>query len=53
MVDTTAPTIAITSNKTALKAGDTALITFTLSEIATDFVLADITVFGGTLSNFI
>jgi len=53
MADTTPPTIAITSNKTTLKAGDLAIITFTLSEPATDFVLADVTVFGGTLSNFI
>jgi hypothetical protein len=53
MADITPPTISITSNKTALKAGDTALITFTLSEAATDFVLADITFSGGTLSNFL
>lgn len=52
MADTTPPTIAITSNKAALKAGDTALITFTLSEISTDFVFSDITVTGGILSNF-
>jgi hypothetical protein len=52
MADTTPPTIAITSNKAALKAGDTALITFTLSEAAIDFLLSDITVTGGTLSNF-
>ena len=52
MADTTPPTIAIRSNKTALKAGDTALITFTLSEQATDFLLSDIAVTGGTLSNF-
>jgi hypothetical protein len=51
-IDTTPPTIAISSNKTALKAGDTALIIFTLSEAATDFVLSDIAVSGGTLSNF-
>ena len=50
--DTTPPTIAISSNKTALKAGDTALITFTLSEPATDFALSDVAVSGGTLSNF-
>jgi uncharacterized delta-60 repeat protein len=50
--DTTPPTIAISSNKTALKAGDTALITFTLSEPATDFVVSDVVVSGGTLSNF-
>ena len=52
MADTTPPTIAITSNKTAIKAGETALITFALSEAATDFLLSDITVTGGTLSNF-
>jgi hypothetical protein len=50
--DTTAPTIAINSNKAALKAGETAQIYFTLSEIAMDFVLSDISVSGGTLSNF-
>lgn len=52
MADITPPTIVITSNKTALKAGDTAVITFTLSEVATDFLLSDLTVSGGTLSNF-
>ena len=58
MADTTPPTIAITSNKTALKAGDTALISFTLSEvvgndsISSYFTPSDVTVTGGTLSNF-
>jgi hypothetical protein len=52
MADITPPTISITSNKTALKAGDTALITFTLSEVATDFTISDIAVTGGTLSRF-
>ena len=52
MADITPPKIAITSNKTAIKAGETALITFALSEAATDFLLSDITVTGGTLSNF-
>ena len=51
-VDTITPTIAVTSNKTALKAGDTAALTFTLSEAATDFIASDITVSGGTLSGF-
>ncbi|MBI5380260.1 MAG: DUF4347 domain-containing protein, partial [Opitutae bacterium] len=50
--DTTPPTIAITSDKSALKAGETATLTFTLSESASDFVVGDITVSGGTLSNF-
>ena len=51
-VDTLAPTIAITSNTSALKAGSTASINFTLSEPSTDFTQADVTVSGGTLSNF-
>jgi hypothetical protein len=51
-VDTSLPTIAVSSNKTALKAGDTATITFTLSEPSTDFGVDDITYSGGTLSNF-
>ncbi|WP_165369967.1 Ig-like domain-containing protein, partial [Aliivibrio finisterrensis] len=51
-VDTVAPTITLTPNKTSLKNGETATITIALSEIATDFVLADLTVVGGTLSSF-
>lgn len=51
MADTTPPTIAVVANKPALKAGDTALITFTLSEDSTDFTLPDIAVNGGSLSN--
>ncbi|PUE05948.1 hypothetical protein B9Z51_16985, partial [Limnohabitans sp. T6-5] len=51
-LDTAAPTIAITSDKTGLKAGDTATITFTLSEISTNFALSDVAVTGGTLSGF-
>ncbi|SDX39403.1 Autotransporter adhesin [Allochromatium warmingii] len=50
--DTTAPTIAISSNKTALKVGETATLTFTLSEASSDFNVNDITVSGGTLTNF-
>ena len=52
-VDMVLPTIAITSNKTALKSGDTATITFTLSESSTTFTASDIVVSGGTLSNFV
>lgn len=52
MSDINPPTIVITANKTVLKAVDTALITFTLSEVATDFLLSDISVAGGKLSNF-
>jgi hypothetical protein len=51
-VDKVVPTIAITSDKATLKAGETAAITFTLSESATDFGEDDVTVSGGTLSNF-
>ena len=51
-IDTVVPTIVITSNKAALKAGETATITFTLSESSTNFGEDDVTVSGGTLSNF-
>ena len=53
-VDTEAPAvIAITSDKPqAIKIGETATLTFTLSEAATDFTVDDITVAGGILSNF-
>ena len=52
MIDTVAPTIAISSDKAKLSSGQTAKITFTLSEVVTDFALADVTYSGGTLSNF-
>ena len=49
-IDTLAPTVAITSSKSALLAGQTALITFTFSEDpGTSFGGADITTTGGTL----
>ncbi|OGT88675.1 MAG: hypothetical protein A2514_15020, partial [Gammaproteobacteria bacterium RIFOXYD12_FULL_61_37] len=51
-VDSAAPAIEITSDKTVLKIGETATLTFNLSEAATDFTEADIAVTGGTLSNF-
>ncbi|MCR9985862.1 Ig-like domain-containing protein [Vibrio antiquarius] len=51
-VDTMLPTVSITSSSAALKADETATLTFTLSEAATDFAEADVTVAGGTLSNF-
>jgi hypothetical protein len=50
--DVTPPIIAITSNITALTAGQTALITFALSEASTNFTASDVAVSGGTLSNF-
>ena len=48
-VDTKAPTLAITSSVSAVKAGETATITFTFSEAPTDFDSSDIVVTGGTL----
>jgi hypothetical protein len=51
-VDTVVPTIAISSSKTSLKSGETAALTFTLSESASDFVVGDLTAGGGTLSAF-
>jgi hypothetical protein len=55
VVDTTAPTMTITSDKTALHAGETATITFAFSEdpgatFAWDGTAGDVTVNGGTLS---
>ena len=47
--DTQSPTIAITSNQASLATGQTATITFTLSEASSDFVRSDINVSGGTL----
>jgi hypothetical protein len=52
VADTIAPTIAISSNKSSLSSGQSATITFTLSEASTDFTVADVAVSGGTLSNF-
>ncbi|PVE40945.1 hypothetical protein H663_019810, partial [Limnohabitans planktonicus II-D5] len=43
-IDTTPPAIAVTADKATLAGGQTALITFTLSELATDFTAADVTV---------
>ncbi|MCJ8337428.1 MAG: Ig-like domain-containing protein [Pseudomonadales bacterium] len=51
-IDTTAPTVAITMADTALKLGETALVTFTFSETPTDFTQGDVTVEKGSLSSF-
>ncbi|WP_157263014.1 beta strand repeat-containing protein [Pedobacter steynii] len=53
-IDTTAPTLAITSDVPQLKAGETATITFTFSEdpgttFAWDGTIGDIVITGGTL----
>jgi hypothetical protein len=51
-VDTLLPTIAVSSNKSSLQSGDSATLTFTLSEASKSFVGDDVVVSGGTLSNF-
>ena len=48
----TNPTIAISSSTTTLASNQSATISFTLSEASTDFTASDVTVVGGTLSNF-
>ena len=51
-IDTAVPTIGIASSKAALRAGEQAVITFTLSEASSNFTAADVAVTGGTLSGF-
>ena len=51
-VKRTPPTVALKSDVSSLKAGETATLTFTLSVPSSDFTASDITVSGGTLSNF-
>ncbi|HEX4918865.1 MAG TPA: Ig-like domain-containing protein, partial [Limnobacter sp.] len=50
--DTTSPSIEISCGTSTLAAGQSATITFTLSEASSDFTLSDIQVQGGSLSNF-
>ncbi len=49
-VDTTAPTLAITSNDAVLTSGETATVSFTFNEAPSGFAAGDITTTGGTLS---
>ncbi len=50
VIDSTAPTLAITSSASTLRAGETATITFTFSEDpGASFTSADVTVSGGVL----
>src|SRR6185369_1320118 len=42
-VDTIRPTVAVSIDDTALKIGDTATVTFTFSEVPTNFSAADVT----------
>lgn len=52
MADTTPPTVSLSAESSILRTGQATSITFTLSEAASDFTVADIVVSGGTLSNF-
>ena len=51
--DTTPPTISVNASLTKLIADQTSVITFTLSEASTNFTTSDVSISGGTLSNFI
>ena len=50
--DTTPPTIAISAIDTNLKAGETSVVNFTLSENSDNFEAGDVSVSGGSLSDF-
>jgi hypothetical protein len=52
LLDTSTPTVAITSNAATLRAGESALISFTFSEAPAGFTLTDLVASGGTLSGF-
>ncbi|MCR9269031.1 MAG: Ig-like domain-containing protein [Hyphomonadaceae bacterium] len=51
-VDRRGPALTITADQSAIGLGDSALITFTLSEPSSDFTLTDIQVQNGGLSGF-
>ena len=51
-IDVTPPTIAISSTVKNLFSSQTATVNFILSEASKNFVATDVTVTGGTLSNF-
>jgi VCBS repeat-containing protein len=50
-VDATTPTIIVSANKANLANGETATLTFTLSEASKDFLAEDITTTGGVVTN--
>jgi hypothetical protein len=52
-VDASRPTVAVSSGKTALKAGEKAVVTFALSEATADFSADDVTASGGTISSLV
>ncbi|HNG61139.1 MAG TPA: DUF4347 domain-containing protein, partial [Cellvibrionaceae bacterium] len=51
VVDTSGPTATIVVADTALKIGDTSLVTFTFNEAVSGFTNADLTIANGTLSS--
>jgi hypothetical protein len=51
-LDTTAPTIVLSSNSTELTVNQTATISFLLSEPSTNFNASDVIVVGGVISSF-
>ena len=51
IVDTTRPTVGIVFTDTALKVGETSLVTFTFNEAVTGFTNADLTIANGTLTS--
>jgi len=53
MADLPVVTITTTETDNMLSVGDSAIINFTLSAASADFAVGDITVSGGTLSNFV
>jgi len=50
--DLTPPTISVASNRSNLTIDQTATISFAISDPVSDFVISDITVSGGTISDF-
>ncbi|SDN64690.1 protein of unknown function [Pseudomonas arsenicoxydans] len=50
IVDTARPTVGIVFTDTALKVGETSLVTFTFNEAVTGFTNADLTIANGTLT---
>ncbi len=52
VLDFIPPTVTLTTTRAALLSGQTALLTFTLSEPAADFGVEDISVSGGTVTDF-
>lgn len=52
LADNVKPTISLSTSDGFLYAGETAEISFTLSETSSNFTASDVTVSGGTLSNF-